>query len=857
MADSKTYTVGFNLLDSFSTKYEAIQKKINSITNISHNIMFNMDGGALAKADELGKKVAATTNGVAQAVDKAGAATNAHASAQKTANDALDKGAAAGKQHASVIDTLQNKYEGVTGTFDKFKTVLGGLFTLLASGAMAGLSWGAADQSKSFADQAYKALSSNKRLDVSKIQDFVDSAKDSGYTSSSDRLSLAYTMSKRGARNSDQVKGATEGIEKVFMANRELLEKQYGITSMEDLANIATKDNVENIDKQMLSDVFGKNFAGKSKRGRVKALGKAGKDVDINAIMEGNPLDVIDTRIKSITKSIGGELIGVMKPIAGMFASWLGVLDRNPMLPKIIAIGIGIAAVGGAVATVIGLLPMMVAGIGSVKAGMAMLGNAGSMGKFTSLLMGPWGILIALGALLLIVAYKTGYLQKAWDKFTQSAIGGDIIGGIKGVADWIGTLIDKTQQWYEASGKSQLIGYFETFCSVLGNAWDIIDKIYSTMRSAGASPLLAAFAAIQSIPLAIAGGIFKTATGKDPSEILDVLKGHIQNLLRWVGAKISPTMDKVHEVLKKIQSVFDWLYSLWQGFVSWIKGAMPGAAKETARTAMEKKAEKEGLYLTKEGVWGKTLGEGKQPQKGATTFQYGTPSKRLSELKETYDLLPGFAEGIADAVKKGLEGMATLIAEKISGIFPDFTPLMNAIKPLTDALSALQLAIDKWLGSDSHSGETPAATSPSGKTAYANKAYPGTWDLFDEKDTPFAQAVSEERKNSYMSADVGGSITSSGGLIGHEGEEVLPARVTRGSGPIARALEALYGGAGGARVDNEATYSINVTINSKNDFAGSKLSSDIDLEAMLKKMDARMSVVAVESISRAIGQRRT
>jgi hypothetical protein len=81
-----------------------------------------------------------------------------------------------------------------------------------------------------------------------------------------------------------------------------------------------------------------------------------------------------------------------------------------------------------------------------------------------------------------------------------------------------------------------------------------------------------------------------------------------------------------------------------------------------------------------------------------------------------------------------------------------------------------QKLIDKLLGNDDHAGETPATTSPSGRTAYPNKAYPGTWDLLNEDGTPYAPDVSEERKNSYMSADVGGSITSSGVLVGHSGE---------------------------------------------------------------------------------------
>ena len=52
MADSKSYTIGFNLLDNFSSKFDALQAKLSRVTDVSHSIKFEVDSSAVSKTED-------------------------------------------------------------------------------------------------------------------------------------------------------------------------------------------------------------------------------------------------------------------------------------------------------------------------------------------------------------------------------------------------------------------------------------------------------------------------------------------------------------------------------------------------------------------------------------------------------------------------------------------------------------------------------------------------------------------------------------------------------------------------------------------------------------------------------------
>jgi hypothetical protein len=79
LADTKTFVARFDLLDYFSVKFDALQKKINAITDNRYTIGFDIDSGALQQTQELGKKLQESTAGITKTTENATIATKKHA----------------------------------------------------------------------------------------------------------------------------------------------------------------------------------------------------------------------------------------------------------------------------------------------------------------------------------------------------------------------------------------------------------------------------------------------------------------------------------------------------------------------------------------------------------------------------------------------------------------------------------------------------------------------------------------------------------------------------------------------------------------------------------------------------------
>ncbi|MFA5380152.1 MAG: hypothetical protein WC455_30605, partial [Dehalococcoidia bacterium] len=78
----------------------------------------------------------------------------------------------------------------------------------------------------------------------------------------------------------------------------------------------------------------------------------------------------------------------------------------------------------------------------------------------------------------------------------------------------------------------------------------------------------------------------------------------------------------------------------------------------------------------------------------------------------------------------------------------------------------------------------------------------------------------------------------------------------RGAGPIARALDTLYGVTAGSR-SSTSSQKTEVHVHNTNDFSGMRLSSDIDIEKLMKEIDRRIETKSITAVHKAMGQRRT
>lgn len=118
MADSKSYTIGFNLLDNFSSKFDALQAKLSRVTDVSHSIKFEVDSSVVSKTEEMGRKVGSSTEGISKSIGKV-------SEANKEMSESIKKTTDSSKTQVSAVDKLASGYEGLAATFSRSISYLG------------------------------------------------------------------------------------------------------------------------------------------------------------------------------------------------------------------------------------------------------------------------------------------------------------------------------------------------------------------------------------------------------------------------------------------------------------------------------------------------------------------------------------------------------------------------------------------------------------------------------------------------------------------------------------------------------------------------------------------------------------
>jgi len=818
MADSKSYTIGFNLLDNFSNKFDALQAKLSRITDVSHNIKIEVDQSVVTKTEEMGKRVGSSTDGISKSIGKV-------SEANKEMSESIKKTTDSSKTQVSAVDKLASGYEGLAATFSRVRGVATGLFAVLGAGVVGGMSWISSYKTAQYKEQALDILGTmNKRLNIDELQAFADKATGSGYASGSSRISMAYTLGTRGGRNTEQITKATEGLEKIFLKYDEVLEKEHGITSAADLADVATRKVVGRFDKQWLDAMFGKGFSSKSQSARITALGKVGLDVDIQA--ELDPIDEIQTRIKAISAKISAPLGEMFMPASRGLARFLRLLDGNPVVPKIAAMVIAITALGG------GFIAAT-KGFAMLKAGVATLGLTANIAKFGALLLNPVGILIALGALLLIVAYKTGALTAAWDKFSKSAIGKDVLSGIQSIADMIGIVGDKFGDWYEVSGRSQLLSYFMSLVTILGHAYDFMDKIYSKTKSATGNPILAGMVALASMPVSLYAGGLKSATGIDVSEILSGISDRIGSLSRWFTSNLPIGIDKITGFLSKLFSVINWIVnpfirlfdmirSIFDKIIGFTESVFGGGEENASINKADEARMAEDIAWAKEQRFSDTK-ERKYSMSDdvmrAAWLEAATgkaqPHANMSE--------PGKYDRLVNEFKRRIQSS---YSGYLKNVMQEAIPATNEESRQWDRGEWTRsgkgsMVGGRWVPSESIEGSTGLEG-----FAFENKGR----DLTKE-------------------AATGGDIKSDGLIKLHRDETVVPADIARSSvlNNLLRDVSKV----------GKSEQVIHIHSSPKYDFSGMKIASDIDIEKLFREIDARAEAGSLRAIRSALGQRRT
>ena len=148
----------------------------------------------------------------------------------------------------------------------------------------------------------------------------------------------------------------------------------------------------------------------------------------------------------------------------------------------------------------------------------------------------------------------------------------------------------------------------------------------------------------------------------------------IQDTLRRIwfnGDYLNKIVSTGLGIWQKMLDFFSWLLGTVRDLQKWLATAMPGAEKEAARKKMVKQGQAEGLRLGKENghnVWYTT---------GKAGGLRGNPSSKLLEMQKEYEDLPGFAEGVSDAVTEGMKGVAQSIGTSVGNAIKGWSPQIS------------------------------------------------------------------------------------------------------------------------------------------------------------------------------------
>ena len=866
MNDTKTFTIGFDLVDNFSRGFDAIQKKANSISDrvLKVNLDFGQSKSGQA-LDNIQKKVndtTSTTNSWNNALGRAaGVADKTASSTQKIGNEA--------QKTTGFLGSMQNKLENVGGVADKLRDKFGAITGLLAGGSIGGMSWLKAMDSKSFSDAVYEKLS-RKKVDTKSLETFVNKANETGgLTTSGNRLRIADDILTRTSLRGGRMEDATTALEKIWYKKGTYLQENYGVRSVDDLSDILTKKRLGPGDKQMLDDL---NIRGTGATSRVRSAQKlaAGPEYDVEKLVAEDPYQAFLNKLSDTSKNVGKTMIEPMNMVLGKVNDLLDLINNIPGAPGLIAIIVAMtAAAGGAslLLTVLGpLIPLMtalkvamfgqavataaaststsvmaVAGFGGAAANTALAASStAASGGFWAMAAGIWAAvapllviavpLIALGAALYMVEQKTHIFSKAFKQLGKTEMAHDLLDFFKDVGYWLKESI----KW--------------------------VDSFYKTLKTTGLSKVVlgAAFG-----PVGMAIGAASTLSGKDPGELLGWIVDQDKNIVRWIVTTF-PFFARIHEILKKVLSVFEWLYSLISGMVSFLKDAL-GITKEQKKNTWEKAMDDSGVKWQN--------GKYVQNTKGREGWEIVNPEtsisnyKHLEKLRGKYEEasagLAGLADGIEKAVKEGLAGL------KIEGI-EGIQELIDSIQTLVDKLGMGDSSPNTGLGgiqygkvNSANDGNKQYFYTPGSKQEYEVIDWEDTIHLGRRNPITVDEVPDEVLKSLKKQAGyASGATFTRGGLFAgkvHSPEEIIPQAIaSKGAGPISRALavlDSVMSGQPSAAVGASSVGDIH--IHNSNDFSGMKVSGNVDIQKLMAQIDKRIDSRSVEAVKKAIGQRRT
>ncbi len=872
MPDTKRFTTIFDVIDRFTQPYENIKKKLAEIEGKVYSITFEADSGVANQVEGINGRIEDSYGKIGKSVEQTTRKTDEHKKKTEEVGNATQ----------SMSSKVQNAFKGITDGVDKFHTSLTGaiqsLTAMAVGGGVAGFAWLDAAKAKLFEEQTERAIASNRKLKLSQqdVAAFTEKYQGAGWTTAGKMTETLQAASLYGAKygfTGKKLEGLAASAEQVAFAKQESLGGMTGgeLVRMSTQIKGKLRGDMEAQFRAATADVAGTaGYEGliKTARGRLKLLqreaekgGEGGTALNMQVELDKRPWAEAMNNVNDLKRSVGESLGGPMRTFTKMFSDLAKAIKNVPGGAAVLGwAAIFIAVAGGA-----GLLLNIMSPLGGafkvVQAAMTAQKTVAATAAVTNTALaaseggaatGAWAMasglwaaiaplllivvpLVALGALLYMVEQKTHIFSKALKELGKTQMAKDFWSFWKDVGYWIGVAIE------------------------------YVDRLYKTLKAAGLQKFVVG-AALGAIGIAgvAAGGL----VGKKPEEILEIILERISGLLHWASATF-PLFAKILEVLKKVQGIFEWLYSLVQNLYSGIRDVL-GSTKAEKGKKLDEYATEKSYFFEKGPGGGWRMFEGSDSPPPAT-------DRRFWRLKGDYEKAPAGLtwDGITEAVKRGLEGM------KIPGM-----------EDLTEAINALNMTMGGILNPDYGAMLNQGINPERGANTWTkgSLAKGGALDQWINRNIPYGSFLTgvpeekiinnqtegqfraklanqgkEQSEIDRLVKEAGydvGAIFQKGGLFQgkvHAPEEIIPqATAARGPGPIAQAIELLDGIMSGKPVAagaGRAPYTIQIT--NQNDFSGMKVSGDVDIERLLAKIDKRIESKSVEAVKRAIGQGRT
>lgn len=251
---------------------------------------------------------------------------------------------------------------------------------------------------------------------------------------------------------------------------------------------------------------------------------------------------------------------------------------------------------------------------------------------FLYLLTNPLVAIVAIIAAIVLLAYKFGYLQRAWDKFANSNFGKDVLWFFS----YLQTLIWATigcidQMWnrFKKGSGADVLKVFDAVAAIIGDIFDKFDAFYVAIKKGDIK-----------LTIGAAGALFESLGKIDPIFMI------LSMIFKFWKEVYETFKNPIMIIVDFITRLYDAIVGLWK----WFKTVFPGAEKGEAKDQLVKEAGKYGL------TYDDRTGQFLDKNKTIVDITQDPVYTGLREKLEAYENAPGFFTDLIDYLEKAMPG---------------------------------------------------------------------------------------------------------------------------------------------------------------------------------------------------------